>query len=179
MGRTLSIRALGNADVGAARADLVDAEVGRALHVTRPQRGLRLLDELDREAEERLRLRDQGRGDVAPNLAARRRAVPARLVDGADDDVGRDVAREAEELSGTLARPSPVRVDHLALQVDREERDERAGDLERVRIEQSVGAEQPGRLARRTELLAEELSLRGQLPRDVNHLRVGRDAGDE
>src|SRR5439155_25500176 len=64
-------------------------------------------------------------------------------------------------------------------EVDREERDQRAGDLEVVRIEEPVRAEHPGVLAGGSELLTEELGLRSQLSRGVDDLRVAGYAGDE
>ena len=117
--------------------------------------------------------------DVAPDLGARGRAVGARLVDRPPDDGGRLVARQAEELGLALARALAVRRDDRVVQLDREERHVRARDLEGVRVEEAVRAEQDRLLARCPELLPEELGLRRQLPRDVDRLRVRRDAGRE
>ena len=95
---------LGDADVDAAVVDPIDAEVRRALHVTAAQHAPRALDEADPEADDRLPLRDVRLVDVPPNLGARRRAVGARPVDRPSDDVGRLVAREAEQLGQRLKR---------------------------------------------------------------------------
>src|SRR5438067_6270177 len=148
---------------------LVDAE-----HATADVAALR---EADGEAEQRLldvRLRD-----LPADLRAGGLAVLAGPVDRPADDLRRDVARRAEEVAVAAVR-SHVRLDRRVGRLHREERVVHAGQALELRREEAVGAHQlDAALARLPQLLTERLSLRRELPRDVDELRVARDLRDQ
>ena len=76
-----------------------------------PEPPLHRLLEPDPEPEQRLRRRHVRQVDEAPDLGAGRLPVRACLLDRTRGDVDRDVARKAEQVGPTAARPALVRPD--------------------------------------------------------------------
>src|SRR5947209_17418026 len=123
------------------RADLdrLELRAVRLVDAERAAADVAVRVEANAEAEQRLldlRLLDQ-----PTNLRAAGRAVLARLVDRAADDLRGDVRRSAEELAVTAVRLL-VGQDRLVLRVDREERVVRPVDRGERRVEEAVRAHQ-------------------------------------
>src|SRR3954454_4649899 len=156
----------------AVRLDLRDVEL-RSLE-------LAVLVEADGEAEDRMR--DAGRVDLLEQLRATRGPVGARRLVRRRDDLRGHVGRRAER-APLRAVLLVVAGDHFrgpgqTVDVARERRDVRARDREVAGVE-AVGAEDLGGLALLLHLLREELTVRGDLPRQEDDGRVGGHFRDE
>src|SRR6266480_7716636 len=154
-----------------------------ALHrVVDPERLLdhvAVLVEGDGKTEQRRCDADVRLLDLRTNLRAGRRAVFAGPVDRARDDLRRHVARCTEELRALVDGLEGR--DPLVRRIVGEERVVHdVPESSEQRIEEAVGAHQLGAgPALAFHLLAESLTLRRQLPREVDELGVPRDLVDQ
>src|SRR5580765_8820093 len=132
--------------------------------------------EAERNPDQRRLGGDSGGPDRCPDLRPRRRARLARAVDRGGSDLRGRVRRCTEVLAVAAVLLLEAR-DDLGLRIQREVRvvDVRSDTGER-RIEEAVRPHQlDASLAGSLHLVAERLTLRRQLPGDVDDLRVTRE----